>query len=153
MNPFFACVCLNTIRSMPRSCTCVWADSPIYPRLPQINEGDVHRAAGGYLNSFSDLSHLFSVLLIGGSDRQGQQMPQCIDCQMDFRAFAFLGAVDPARPPLSGIDCRVRLSMLTALGVGCRSQAMRNSMRRSCAIDHPALNQPTLRLQINRVSG
>lgn len=43
-------------------------------------------------------------------------MTQRIDCDVDLRALAPLGSVVAARTPLSGVGCRVRLSMQIAVG-------------------------------------
>ena len=46
------------------------------------------------------------VLLIGGSDKQGQQIAQRINGSMHFVPFAMLGSIVTCMTPLSGVDCK-----------------------------------------------
>jgi hypothetical protein len=62
---------------------------------------------------------------------------------MHFGTFAFLVPIKAGSRSTSGVDCTVRLSKITALGSAFRSNAIRNTARKSCAIasKHPALIQ------------
>ena len=55
------------------------------------------------------LRHLRVILFVCGGDMQGQQVAQGIDDHMPFAPRWLLAPSEPARGPLSGLDCRVRL--------------------------------------------
>jgi hypothetical protein len=98
-----------------------------------VDKSDLNRVTCCFLNLLGQLSHLSTVLVIGGRHVQGQQMTEGINRPMGLAAFA----------PLSGLDCSVRLSKIAALGCSLRSSANRNSTRRSCTIasNTPAFSQ------------
>ena len=62
-----------------------------------------------------------------------EQVVQGIDRQVDFGALRFLAPSNPAQCPLSGVLCKVRLSMMIALGSPFLDCSTRDSNRRSCA--------------------
>jgi hypothetical protein len=61
-------------------------------------------------------------------------MPQGVNGGVGLAPSALLVPVKTGAPPLSGVDCTVRLSRMTARGWGIRAAASRSRMRRSCAI-------------------
>src|SRR5688572_4524581 len=57
-------------------------------RIGLVDKSDLDMVASGRLNLLSQLSHLSTVLVIGGGHVQGQQMPQRINRHMGLAAFA-----------------------------------------------------------------
>jgi hypothetical protein len=57
---------------------------------------------------------------LGGRHAQGEQVSKRIDRQMDLAVFPTFGAVIAARASLSGVDCKVRLSRIAAVGLSLR---------------------------------
>jgi hypothetical protein len=62
---------------------------------------------------------------------QRQQIAQGVDGGVDLRALLALGPVIASAPPLSGVDCSVRLSTITAVGSGARPVPTRSNTRKS----------------------
>ena len=69
-----------------------------------IDKSYFYLLLGHGLNRLRQLGNLCSVLLIGGSNTQRQQMTQSIDGGVNLRALAFLVPIKTARSPLSGVD-------------------------------------------------
>ena len=69
------------------------------------------------------MSDLGAVADIVGGDVQGQQMAQGVDGQGQFGALLALGPVIAGLGPLSGVERRVRLSMIAAVGSASRPAA------------------------------
>src|SRR6266568_5310259 len=67
-----------------------------------IHESQLHAVSCYLLHGGSQLAHLSPILLIGRRDMQRQQMPQGIDSQMNFAAFAPLGSIVASAMPTFG---------------------------------------------------
>ena len=65
--------------------------------VPLIHESQFHALSRRFLHGCGQFTYLSPILLIGGCDMQRQQIPQRIDCQMHFAAFAPFGSI-VARP-------------------------------------------------------
>src|SRR5262249_23925600 len=105
--------------------------------------------AGTYNGSqerYGSSTDLAAILLAGCRDVGGQQMPQDIHGHMHFRAAGAFGTIVSARVPLSGVDCRVRLSKIAAEGSALRPCASRKTARMSwtMASKTPAFSQRRL---------
>src|SRR5258707_14837386 len=79
-----------------------------------VDKGDLYRIAGDVLHLLGQEANLGTFLLVWRSDMQRQQQSQRIDHPMDFVPLRCLCPSKPARAPLSGLDWRVRPSMITA---------------------------------------
>src|SRR5258706_3621102 len=107
-----------------------------------VDKGDLYRIAGDVLHLLGQEANLGTFLLVGRSDMQRQQQSQRIDHPMDFATFAVLVSVETCPCPLSGLDWRVRPSMITALGSSLWPAATRNTIRKSSTM---ASNTPAAR--------
>jgi hypothetical protein len=113
-------------------------------RVASIDEGNFDRLSGGLLNRLGKLTHLSTVLLIGRSHQQTQEVAQRIDGCMHFTALASLGSIITRMVATDrGVDCKVRLSKMAAEGCRLRPLASRSNKRRSStrAVKQPAANQ------------
>ena len=64
-----------------------------------VNIGDLNRLSGLSLYPCSKLGDLGAILLISGRDTQSQQVPQSVDREMNFIAFATFRSVVAGTPP------------------------------------------------------
>ena len=60
-------------------------------------------------------------------------MAECVDCHVQLGAALALGTVIPGPRPTLGLERRVRLSILAAVGSSLRPAASLNTARKSCA--------------------
>jgi hypothetical protein len=74
-----------------------------------IHRADSHRGVRDVLLLLGQQRHLRAILFVCGGDMQGQQVAQGIDGHMPFAPRWLLAPLEPAREPLSGLDCRLQL--------------------------------------------
>ena len=89
------------------------------------------------------MTDLGTVQRVGWRDTQRQQVAEGVDRGMQLGALLPLGPV-VARPGAAlGVDRKVRLSRMAALGSAARPSASRSTTRRSCAMasKQPAASQ------------
>jgi len=104
-----------------------------------IDVGQGHRLARDRLHLRGQVLHLRPFLLVSRRDGHGQQLAQGVDRQMRLGTLALPVPVIPTRAPLSGDDCSVRASRMTALGCPVRPASRRSSKRSSPAKRLPAV--------------
>ena len=116
----------------------------VFAWLALIDKGNLDRLACLRLDSFRWLGHLSAVLFIRCRDAQGEQLSECIDCQVNFGAFPTFGAIISGTfTALSGVDRKMRPSKIAAGGFSLRPSPIRKMARRSWTSDSkaPALIQ------------
>lgn len=84
-------------------------------RIALIRKRHFHGFSRSLLYLTCQFPDLRAFLLVGRRHVYGQQLAQRVDRHMDFAATLALVA-EPARGPLSQVDCNVRASRITALG-------------------------------------
>jgi hypothetical protein len=105
----------------------------LVPGVTLIHKGDATRFARDGRHVFRQWRHLGPILHMSRGDRPGQQMPQSVDGQVHCPAAPAFRAVI-ARGPLSGVDCRVRLSKIAADGCSAQPSASLSTTRKSCTM-------------------
>ncbi len=106
----------------------------LLPGVALIDEAHLHGLSGDLLDIRRRRLDLGAVASIGRGHVQHQQLPQRIDGGVNLGALLLLVPVVARAVPLSGVLCRVALSIMTAVGWAARPTLQRRSARRSCTI-------------------